>query len=35
LAGEKAVRSAKPDHLIARTAWVYNPFGRNFVKTMF
>jgi len=35
LAGEEAVRSASSNHLILRTAWVYSPFGRNFVKTMF
>ncbi len=35
LAGEEAVRVANPNHLILRTAWVYSPFGRNFVKTMF
>lgn len=34
LAGEDAVRSATPDHIILRTAWVYSPFGQNFVKTM-
>ena len=33
-AGERAVRSANDRHLILRTAWVYGPFGTNFVKTM-
>ena len=35
LAGEEIVRSANPAHLILRTAWVYSPYGRNFVKSMF
>jgi dTDP-4-dehydrorhamnose reductase len=34
LAGEKAVAEANQHHLILRTAWVYSPFGANFVKTM-
>jgi dTDP-4-dehydrorhamnose reductase len=34
LEGEERVRAANPDHLILRTAWVYSPFGKNFVKTM-
>lgn len=34
LAGEKAVAVAHPDHIILRTAWVYSPVGKNFVKTM-
>lgn len=34
LAGEAVVAGAQPDHAILRTAWVYSPFGRNFVRTM-
>lgn len=34
LAGEEAIVAATPDHAILRTAWVYSPFGTNFVKTM-
>lgn len=34
LEGEVAVRDANPKHVILRTAWVYSPTGRNFVKTM-
>ncbi len=34
LEGERRVAEACPDHAILRTAWVYSPFGANFVKTM-
>jgi dTDP-4-dehydrorhamnose reductase len=34
LEGERAVASAHPSHIILRTAWVYAPFGGNFVRTM-
>jgi dTDP-4-dehydrorhamnose reductase len=34
LAGEQAVALAQPNHAILRTAWVYSPFGNNFLKTM-
>jgi len=34
LEGERAVAAANPRHLIARTSWVYAPFGSNFVRTM-
>lgn len=33
-AGEDAVRSGTPKHLIIRTAWVYSEFGKNFLKTI-
>lgn len=34
LAGEKVVQERLSDFVILRTAWVYSPFGKNFVKTM-
>ena len=33
-AGEAAVRSRQPQHVIMRTAWVYSAVGQNFVKSM-
>ncbi len=34
LAGEEQARAANPDHLIVRSAWIYSPFERNFVKSI-
>lgn len=34
LEGERAVAATTGNHAILRTAWVYSPFGRNFVRTM-
>jgi len=34
LEGERLVAAATPDHVILRCAWVYSPFGTNFLKTM-
>jgi dTDP-4-dehydrorhamnose reductase len=34
LAGERAVAEANDRHAVVRTAWVYSPFGQNFVRTM-
>ena len=34
LAGEQSLVKAGCKYLIFRTAWLYSPFGKNFVKTM-
>jgi dTDP-4-dehydrorhamnose reductase len=32
--GERVVAAAHPQHVILRTAWLYSPINRNFVRTM-
>ena len=34
LAGEQAIIDSGCKYLIIRTAWLYSPYGKNFVKTM-
>lgn len=34
LAGEQAIRSVHPAHLILRTSWIYDAQGSNFLQTM-
>jgi dTDP-4-dehydrorhamnose reductase len=34
LAGEEALLAVCKDSVVIRTAWLYSPFGNNFVKTM-
>jgi dTDP-4-dehydrorhamnose reductase len=34
LEGERRVCAASGDHLVLRTAWVFAPYGKNFVRTM-
>ncbi len=34
LEGEKLAQAANPHCVVLRTAWVYSPYGKNFVRTM-
>jgi dTDP-4-dehydrorhamnose reductase len=34
LAGERRIAAANPRHVIVRTAWLFSPFGTNFVRTI-
>lgn len=34
LEGELRVREAQPNSVVLRTAWIFSPFGANFVRTM-
>jgi len=34
LAGEQSIQRVGCQYIIIRTAWLYSPFGKNFVKTM-
>jgi dTDP-4-dehydrorhamnose reductase len=34
LEGERLLASSGADHVVLRTAWVYSPYGKNFLRTM-
>lgn len=34
LAGERAILQSECNYIIIRTAWLYSPYGKNFMKTM-